>query len=162
MSSEELERTQRNRIGLGTSLVVIAAIAAECALIVQIRRCYAAVPSFASPACPEWLATPAVLLWIILGSLAAAAIRKCSVTRLAYQVAISCVLVMSRLSVPGRALDGAYDVLWPAACFGLFFVTPHLLIRFSRVNHGVLMLADASVVALLTYVFAVQPYVPRV
>jgi hypothetical protein len=160
MSSADPQRTQRNRIGLGTSLVVIAAIAAECALVVQIRRCYAAVPSFASPACPEWLATPAVLLWIILASLAGFAIRKCSVTRFAYQVAISCVLVMSRLGVSGGALDGAYAALWPAVCFGLFFVTPHLLIRFSRANDGVLVLADASVVTLLTYVFALQPYVP--
>ena len=44
-----------NRVSLATALVVVAAIGAECAVVVQIRRCYEAVPSFASPACPECL-----------------------------------------------------------------------------------------------------------
>jgi hypothetical protein len=148
---------------LATLLVVVAAIGAECALVVQIRRCYEAIPPSDAPVCPEWQATPLVLLWIILGSLAAAAWRKYSVDRLAIQVAISCVLVISRLSVPTRfgPFSGLYDVFWPVACFGLFFVTPHLLLRFSRVNESVLVLADSSVVALLTYVFAIHEYVPR-
>ncbi len=162
MSSPEPEHTSANRIGLGTSLMLVAVIAVQCALVVQIRRCYEAVPSFATPECPEWLATPTVLLWIILGSLAVFAIRKCSVMRLAVQVAISCVLVISRISVQSQAFDGAYHVVWPAACFGLFFVAPYLLVRFSRVNESVLVLADASAVALLAYVFALGPYVPKI
>jgi hypothetical protein len=157
------EGPRRNRISLATALVVVAAIGAECALVVQIRRCYEAIPSFASPACPEWQSTPLVLLWIVLGSLAAFAWRKCSVDRLAIQVAISCVLVMSRLSVPTRNVPfgTAYDVFWPVLCFALFFVGPYLLVRFSRVNDSVLVLADSAVVALLTYIFAIHEYVPR-
>ncbi len=121
------------------------------------------MPSFASPVCPEWLSTPLILIWIILGSLAAFVWRKWSVDRLAIQVAISCVLVMSRLSLPTRTGTFAvfYEVFWPAACFGLFFVLPHLLVRFSRVSEKVLVLADSSIVALLTYVFAVLEYVPK-
>jgi hypothetical protein len=148
---------------LATSLVIVAAIAAECALVVQIRRSYAAIPPFAAAVCPEEYVTPVVLLWIILGSMAIFAWRRCSVTRLAAQVAISCVLVTSRLWVPaGAGVPGAgYDALWPVACFGAFFTTPLLLRRFSQVGESVLVLADSSVVALLTYLFAVQPYVPR-
>jgi hypothetical protein len=155
--------SRRNRISLATLLFVVAAIGAECALVVQIKRCYDAVPSYASPTWPEWQSTPLVLLWIVLGSLAAFALRKCTVNRLAIQVAISCVLVMSRLSVPTRTgpFGGAYDAFWPVACFGLFFVTPHLLVRFSRINDSVLVLADSAVVALLTYMFAIHEYVPK-
>jgi hypothetical protein len=155
--------SRRNRISLATLLFVVAAIGSECALVVQIRRCYEAIPSYASPVCPEWQATPLVLLWIILGSLASFALRKCSVDRLAIQVAISCVLVLSRLSVPTRSVPfgTAYDVFWPVACFGLCFVTPHLFVRFFRVNESALVLADSSVVALLTYIFAIHEYVPR-
>jgi hypothetical protein len=163
-ASERMQRlSNRNRISMATLLFVIAAIGAECALVVQIRRCYEAIPSHASPASPEWQSTPLVLLWIILGSLAAFAWRKCSVDRLAIQVAISCVLVMTRIGFPTRSgpLGGAYDVFWPVACFGLFFVTPHLLVRFSRANDSVLVLADSAVVALLTHVFAIHEYVPR-
>jgi hypothetical protein len=143
--------------------VIVAAIAAECALVVQIRRSYAAIPPLAAPVCPEEYATPVVLLWIILGSLATFAWRRCSVTRLAAQVAISCVLVTSRLWVPvGAGAPGAgSDALWPVACFGVFLVTPLLLRRFSPVGDSILVLADSSAVALLTYLFAVQPYVPR-
>jgi hypothetical protein len=54
-----------------------------------------------------------------------------------------------------------HEVLWPVACFGAFFVTPLLLWRFSRIGDSVLVLADSSVVALLAYLFAVQPYVPK-
>src|SRR5437762_14020452 len=106
--SPERRRSSRNRITLATSLVVVAAIAAECALVVQIRRSYAAIPPFAAPVCPEVYATPVVLLWIILGSMATFAWRRCSVTRLAAQVAVSCVLVLSRLWVPvGAGVPGA-------------------------------------------------------
>jgi hypothetical protein len=158
MSSAELER---NRIGLGTSLIVMAAIAAECGLVVAINRCYAAVPLYANPAYAETVTRPAVVLWTILGSLAAFAIRKCSVTRLAGQLAISCVLLTWRLSVRRDTFDGAADVLWPVACFGFFFVAPHLLVRYSRANPRVLVLADATVVALSTYLFEIQPFVPK-
>jgi hypothetical protein len=153
---------RRNRLSLATLLLVVAAIGAECALVVQIRRCYDAVPSFASPACPEWQSTPLVLLWIVLGSLAAFALRKSSVDRLALQVALSCAIVMSRLSVSTRnsPFGDAYGVFWPVACFGLFFVIPHILVRFSRTRESVLVLADSAVVALLTYVFAIHEYVP--
>jgi hypothetical protein len=91
--------------------------------------------------------------------------RLCSVTRLAAQIAVSSVLVMSRLwDPPGVGMTGAgmyHEVLWPVACFGAFFVTPLLLWRFSRIGDSVLVLADSSVVALLAYLFAVQPYVPK-
>jgi hypothetical protein len=150
-----------NRMSLGTALVVVAAIAAECALVVQIRRCYAAIPSFASPVSPEFVATPAVLLWIVLGSMATYAWRGPSVARLAAQVAISSVLVLSRLGVPAGIGGIAYDVLWPAACFGAFFVLPLFLCRFSRIGDRALLVADSAAVALLTYHFAVRPYLPR-
>jgi hypothetical protein len=155
--------SRRNRISLSTALAVVAAIGAECALVVQIRRCYAAIPPLDAPACPEWLSTPLVLLWIVMGSLAVFAIRKFSVDRLAIQVALSCALVMSRLSVAtgNSVLGNIYAFFWPVVCFGLFFVAPHLIIRFSRVNDSVLVLADSSVVALVTYVFAIEPYVPK-
>src|SRR4029077_4684940 len=87
-------------ITLATCLVIVAAIGAECGLVVQIRKAYAAVPPFAQPVCPEAYATPVMLLWIILGSLASFAWRRWSVTHLAAQVAVSCVLVMSRFWVP--------------------------------------------------------------
>jgi hypothetical protein len=54
--------SSRNRITLATSLVIVAAIAANCALVVQIKRKYAAIPPFAAPVCLEVYATPAVLL----------------------------------------------------------------------------------------------------
>jgi hypothetical protein len=156
---------RRDRITLATSLAIVAAVAAACALFVQIRRSYEAIPPTSAPICPEVYARMAVFLWIILGSTATFAWRRCSVTRLAAQVAVSCVLVMSRLWVPpGVGMPGIglyYDVLWPVACFGVFFVTPFLLCRFSRIGDSVLVLADSSVVALLTYLFAVQPYVPK-
>ena len=158
-------QSNRNRISLTTALVIVAAIAASCALVVQIRRNYAAIPPFSAPACPEVYATPAVLLWIFLGSTATFAWRRSSVTRLASQVAVSCVLVMSRLWSPaGAGLPGFsrfHEVLWPVACFGVFFVGPLLLRRFYRVGDWVLVLADSSVVALLAYLFAIEPYVPR-
>ena len=154
----------RGRISLATSLAIVAAIAASCALVVQIKRGYAAIPMFASPVCPEVYATPVVLLWIILGSMGTFAWRGCSVNRLASQVAVSCVLVMSRSWVAvglGVLGTGIYhESLWPVACFGTFFVAPLLLRRFSRIGDSVLVLADSSAVALLTYLFAVSPYVP--
>jgi hypothetical protein len=162
MSTNRTAEPDRNRIGLGTSLVIMAAIATECGLVVAIDRCYAAVPSQATPAYAEAVTRPAVVLWTILGSLAAFAIRKCSVRRLAGQLAISCVLLTWRLSVRGDTFDRAAEVLWPVTCFGFFFVAPHLLVRFSRAKDSVLVLADAAVVALLTYVFAAQPYVPKI
>jgi hypothetical protein len=164
-SSPERRPSGRSRISLATSLVIVAAIAASFALVVEIRRNYAALPSISGPRCPEVYATPAVLLWILLGSTATFAWRRCSVTRLAVQVAVSCVLVISRLRLPAddgmQGVGLLLEVLWPLACFGAFFVTPLLLSRFSRVGDVVLVLADSSVVALVTYLFAVQPYVPR-
>jgi hypothetical protein len=157
--------SSRDQITLATSLVIVAAIAASCALVVQIKRKYAAIPPFAAPVCPEFYATPAVLLWIILGSIATFAWRRCSVARLAAQVAVSCVLVMSRLWNPaGGGIPGVgmyHEVLWPVACFGAFFITPLQLYRFSRIGDSVLVVADSSVVALLAYVFASGPYVPK-
>jgi hypothetical protein len=152
-----------DQITLATSLVIVAAVAAACALFVQIKRSYAAIPPTSAPVCPEEYATPAVFLWIFLGSTATFAWRRCSVTRLAAQVGVSCGLVMSRLWVPsGVAAAGeGYEALWPVACFGAFFVTPILLFRFSRIGDSVLVFADSSVVALLAYLFAVQPYVPK-
>jgi cytochrome bd-type quinol oxidase subunit 2 len=163
MNGTESRRARRNGINLGTSLTIVAAIAAECALVVQIKRCYEAIPSYESPVCPEEYAILAVLLWVVLGSLAAFAIRKYSLTQLAALVAISCVLVLSRLSVPTRtgALSAIYPIGWPIACFGLCIVAPYLLIRRSGTNNSALLLADSAVVALLTYVLAIEPYVPR-
>ena len=156
------ESPRPNRITLATLLVVVAAIGAECAIVAQINTCYAAVPTYATPACPEWQATPLVLTWIVLGSLAVFAIRKSSVNRLAVQVAISCALVLTRISVPTRTgvFGGAYDVFWPAACFGLCFVLPHLLVRYHRLSNMVFILADSAIVALLVHIFALQ-HVPR-
>jgi hypothetical protein len=54
--------SSRDQITLATSLVIVAAIAANCALVVQIKRKYAAIPPFAAPVCLEVYATPAVLL----------------------------------------------------------------------------------------------------
>ena len=163
VSGPESLQTHRNAVSLGTSLMVVAAIAAECALVVQIKRCYAAVPTFATPAYPEEYALPVVIFWIISASLAAFAIRKYSVARLAAVVAISTVIVLSRLSVPTRTgvFGFVYAVFWPVACFGLCFVAPHLFIRRSGRNDSALLLADSAVVALLTYLFAVEPYVPK-
>jgi hypothetical protein len=157
----EARPARPDRLSLSAALVVVAAIAAECALVVQIRRCYAAIPAFSSPLCPEFIATPAVLLWIVLGSLATYAWRGSSVTRLAAQVAISSVLVLSRLNLPGASAGVASDVLWPVGCFGAFVVLPLLLWRFSRIGDRALVVADSAAVALLTYHFAVAPYVPR-
>lgn len=162
-SSHESTPSSQSQITLATLLVIVAAIAAECALVVEIRTRYAAIPPSAAPVCPEVYATPVVLLWIILGSTAAFAWRRHSVARLAAHIAISCVLVMSRLWVPigagGRG--GGFDVLWPVTCFGAFFVAPLLLRRFSRIGDSMLLVADSAVVALLTYLFAVEPYVPK-
>jgi hypothetical protein len=164
-TSPDPRPTSRDQITLATSLVIVAAIAASCALVVQIKRKYEAIPAFAAPVCPEAYATPAVLLWIILGSIATFAWRRCSVTRLAAQIAVSCVLVMSRLWNPaGVGVPGAgmyHEALWPVVCFGAFFVTPLLLYRFSRIGDSVLVFADSAVVALFAYLFAVQPYVPK-
>ena len=156
----ERRSSGQDRITLATSLVIVAAVAAACALYVQIRRSYEAVPPSSTPVCPEVYATPAVLLWIILGSTATFAWRRCSITRLATQVAVACVLVMSRLSVPGGG-GSPFAVFWPVACFGAFFVTPVLLCRFSRIGDSILVLADSSAVALLAYLFAVEPYIPK-
>jgi hypothetical protein len=162
--SHETSPSSLNQITLATSLVIVAAIAAECALVVQIRKSYAAIPLSAAPVCPEVYATPLVLLWTILGSMAAFAWRRHSVTCLAAQIAISCVLVMSRLWVPAGAggRGEGFDVLWPVTCFGVFFVAPLLLRRYTRIGDSVLLVADSAVVALLTYLFAVEPYVPKI
>jgi hypothetical protein len=156
------ESRSPNRITLATLLVVVAAIGAECAVVVQIRTCYEAVPAYATPACPEWQATPLVLTWIVLGSLAVFAIRKSTALRLAIQVAISCALVLTRISVPTRTgvFGGAYDAFWPAACFGVCFVLPYILVRYTRINNAVLILADSAAVALLVHIFALY-HVPR-
>ena len=163
MNGPQSGQMRRDKMSLGTSLMIVAAIAAECALVAQIKKCYEALPSYARPECPEEYSRLVVLFWIMLGSLAAFAIRKYSVTRLAAIVAISCVLVVSRLSVSMRTgdLGAAYAVFWPVACFGLFFVTPHLYIRRSGMNDRAFLLADSAVVALLTYLFAVEPYIPK-
>ena len=76
-TSPDPRPTSRDQITLATSLVIVAAIAASCALVVQIKRKYEAIPAFAAPVCPEAYATPAVLLWIILGSIATFAWRRC-------------------------------------------------------------------------------------
>ena len=134
----------RDQITLAGSLVIVAAIAACCALVVQIKRKYAAIPAFAAPVCPEVYATPAVLFWIILGSMATFAWRRSSVTRLAAQIAVSSVLVMSRLwDLAGVGMPGVgmyREVFWPVACFGAFVVAPLLLRRFSRIGDSVLPL----------------------
>jgi hypothetical protein len=152
----------RDQITLAASLVIVGAIGASCALVVQIKRIYATIPPFAAPVCLEVYATPAVLLWIVLGSMATFGWRRCSVTRLAAQIAVYSVLVLSRLwNPPGAGVTGVgmyHEVFWPVACFGAFFVTPLLLRRFSRIGDSVLVLADSSVVALLAYLFAVEPY----
>jgi hypothetical protein len=160
--SHESTPSSENQITLVTLLVIVAAIAAECALVVQIRKNYTAIPPSAAPVYAEVYVTPVVLLWIILGSTAVFAWRRHSVTRLAAHIAISCTLVLSRLWVPtgvGAGGEG-FDVLWPATCFGVFFVAPLLLRRFSRIGDSVLTVADSAGVALLTYLFAVEPYVP--
>jgi hypothetical protein len=54
-----------------------------------------------------------------------------------------------------------HEALWPVVCFGAFFVTPLLLYRFSRISDSVLVFADSAVVALFAYLFAAQPYVPK-
>jgi hypothetical protein len=159
-TSPEPRRGGPYRISLATSIVIVTVIAAECALVVQIRRNDAAVPSWATPVCPEAYATPVVLLWVILGSMATYAWRLCSVTRFASQVAVTCVLVMSRLWLPSNPIV-PYEVLWPVAVFGVFLVTPLWLRRFSRISDSVLVLADSSVVALLTYYFALERYIPK-
>lgn len=159
-STTEGGRSGRGRITLATTLLIVAAVAAACALVVRIRENYAAIPPTSAPICPEVYATPAVLLWIILGSVATFAWRRGSVTRLAAQVAISCLLVLSRLWLPSGTMPVS-DVFWPVGCFGAAFVIPLLLHRFSRIGDSVLVLADSSVVALLAYLFVVVPYVPR-
>ena len=60
-----------------------------------------------------------------------------------------------------RGYGSLFDVFWPVACFGAFFVTPLLLCRFSRIGDSILVLADSTVVALLAYLFAVEPYIPK-
>jgi hypothetical protein len=60
--SHERTPSSQNQITLATLLVVVAAIAAECALVVEIRKSYAAIPPSAAPVCPEVYATPVVLL----------------------------------------------------------------------------------------------------
>jgi hypothetical protein len=159
------EQVQRNanRITLATFLVIIAAIAGECGLVVHIRRAYSAIPAFAVPACPEVYATPIVLLWVLLGSTATFALRRSSVTRLAAQVAVSSVLVMSRFWVPSSAavVGDVYEVFWPLGCFGVFFVIPLFLRRFARFEYWAMLFADSAVVALLTYLSVVERYVPK-
>jgi hypothetical protein len=98
---------------------------------------------------------------VILTSMATYAGRRSSVARLAAQIAISSVLVMSRLAVPASTGGMAYAVLWPVACFGAFLVLPLFLWRFSGIGDRALLIADSAAVALLTYHFAVTPYVPR-
>jgi hypothetical protein len=161
MSSLESEQTQRNSISLGTLLLIVAAIAGACGVVVQIKRCYATIPTYGAPVFQEEYATTAVLFWMILGSLAFFAIRKTSVAQLASVFLLSCVLILSVLSVRADNFDRIVPVLWPAAVFGLCFVTPHLLIRINRARDRALLLADAAIVALLTYQFALKPFVPQ-
>ena len=65
---------------------------------------------------------PAVLLWIIPrldGDLRLATILGHPSSRLRSRS--TCALVMSRLSIPAGA-GAPFDVFWPVACFGMFFV----------------------------------------
>lgn len=153
--------SSRNTITLSTSMWIVAAIAAACALVAQIKQNYAAIPPTSTPVCPETSAIPAVVLWIVLGSTVIFAWRRCSIARLAAQVTISCVLVMSRFWIPS-AIQEVLDVLWPLACFGVFFVIPILLRHSTRFGDSVLIFADAAFVTLLAYVFVVNAYIPRV
>jgi hypothetical protein len=160
MSRLESEQTERKTISLGTSLLLVAAIAGACGVVVQIKRCYAAVPTFGTPAFEEEYATAAVLLWMILGSLAFFVIRKTSVAQLAGVFLLSCVLILPVLTLRADNFDRIFPTLWAAAVFGLCFVTPHLLVRFNRAGDRAHLSADAAIVALITYQFALKPYVP--
>jgi hypothetical protein len=169
MSSLESEQPERKSISLGTSLLIVAAIAGACGVVVQIKRCYAAIGTYRAPAfIPTYRAVPfqeeyatlAVLLWMILGSLAFFAIRKTSVAQLAGVFLLSCAIILPVLTVRADMFDRIFPVLWPAAVFGLCFVTPHLLVRINRAGDRALLLADAAIVALLTYEFALKPFVP--
>lgn len=149
-----MQSSSRPRMTLTTCLVAISAVATSCALVVQIRRCYAAVPPFATPICPEQIATPVVLLWIFLGSAATFALRRCGATRFTGQVAMTSLLVTSRLWKP--PFDG-YEVI----CFGIFCVTPLLLRRFSRVGDSLLILVDSSLLAIITNMLMINENIPE-
>lgn len=157
--------SRRSGITLATAMWIVAAFGSACALVVQIHRGYAAIPPFSAPICPEVYATPGVLLWIVLASVATFAWRRSSVARLAAQIALSSLLVMlglwrpSGLSSPNARL--LYDVFWPVASFGVCVVAPMLIRRFADAGDSILLLPDSAGVALLTYVFAVEPFVPR-
>jgi hypothetical protein len=144
---------------------MVAAIASGCALAVHVTAYYAAAAArMSTAACPEVYFTPAILLWIILGSMAVFAWRRCSVTRVAFQATVSCLLVMSRLwEPPGASSPGVglyYKVFWPVAGFAIFVVAPLWLRRFWGVSEWVLVLADAFVVAVLADLFVMQPFLP--
>jgi uncharacterized membrane protein len=153
-----MQSSNRSRITLTTCLVAISAVATSCALVVQIRQCYAAVPPFALPICAESIATPVVLLWVFLGSTATFALRRCSATRFAGQVAITSLLLTSRLWKP--PFHG-YEVTWPVLCFGIFCVTPLLLCRFSRIGDSLLILADSSLLAIMINVLVINDNIPK-
>ena len=161
MSTLEAERPTSLRFSLATLLLFVTAIAGACGVVVQIKRCYATIPTYGAPAFLEEYVTTAVLLWMILGSLAVFAIRKHSPAQLASVFALSCVITLSFLSLRADTFDRIVPVLLPAAVFGLCFVTPHLLVRINRAGNRALLLADAAIVALLTYQFALRPFVPR-
>ncbi len=99
MSTLEAERPASLRFSLATLLLFVTAIAGACGVVVQIKRCYATIPTFRAPAFVEEYVTTAVLLWLILGSLAVFAIRKHSPAQLASVFALSCVITLSFLSV---------------------------------------------------------------
>jgi hypothetical protein len=153
-----MQSSNRPRITLTTCLVAISAVATSCALVVQIRECYAAVPPFATPVCPEHIATPVVLLWIFLGSAATFALRRSGATRFAGHVAITSLLVTSRLWKP--PFDG-YEVIWPVLCFGIFGVTALLIRRFSRIGDSLSIFADSSLLAILVNLFIISENIPK-
>jgi hypothetical protein len=148
----------RRRLTIGSCLLAVAMVATILALVAAIRRAYEAVPSYASPAYPESLAMPAILLWVILTSIAAYAWRGATLDRLVAQVAISNLLVLTRFSFTSSQ---EFKMVWPVGCFGLFVVVPLLIRRFGRVGPqseriegASLLLVDSAIGALLVSLFA--------
>lgn len=152
------DRADRAQWTIRTGLLAVAAIGAMMALATEVRRTYATVPAFASPLYPEEYATPAILVWIVLGSLAAWAWREASFDRLAAQVAFTALIVLAWTLVRG---SWTFRMFGPLAGFGLLVVAPLICRRYGRgsrlagrIDRAALLLIDCAVTAMLVLLFA--------
>jgi hypothetical protein len=148
------------RMTIASLITSIAAVGVFLAVLRQIEQAYD-VPQPFTFRYPRHFAMGAVAGWIVLGALAAFALRGGSLAGLAARVLVTSLLCLTRLAFPSAGDGIEYHMLWPVYCFGLGVVGPLLILRFrparlpwARADGALAVLIDSACVALLVLLFA--------